>query len=89
MKIIRVKWIDAESTGKWTHVDELEDPTVTDTVGYLVKETENTIFVANSYQSETSHAGDTIAIPKAWIKEQYEIKDRKYVYRPKSKPEES
>jgi hypothetical protein len=77
MKIVRVNWIDAESTSKWTHIDELEDPTITTTVGFLVKESEAFVYVSNSFQPLTDHAGDTIAIPKSWIQDMYELKDRK------------
>lgn len=76
MKIVRIRWTDAESTGKWTHVDALDDPLPTETVGFLVKETAKTYFVANSINS-ADEAGDTIAVPKAWVEHIYEIKDRK------------
>lgn len=91
MKIVRVRWTDAESTGKWTHVDELEDPSHTETVGFLVKETEKSYFVANSVNT-AGEAGDTIAIPKSWVEYFYELKDKKprkkNEHRPDPKPTE-
>jgi hypothetical protein len=84
MKIVRVRWTDAESTAKWSHIDDLEDPGITESVGFLVKETEKTMFVANSLNSALE-AGDTIGIPKAWIAEIYELKDTK----PKKRKEQN
>ena len=77
MKAVKISWQDAESTSEWTHVDDLKEPGLTHTLGYLVKETETMYFVASSVamHGEALHVGDTIAIPKAWITEVLEITD--------------
>lgn len=79
MKAVKVTWVDAESTTEWTNVEKLKEPGVVHTLGYLVKESDTTYFVAASaYQNEDGGitAGDTIAIPKAWVKELFELKDQ-------------
>ena len=78
MKAVKVTWIDAESTTEWTLVDDLKEPQVVHTLGYLVKESDKTYYIsASAYRDEKDKltVGDTIAIPKAWVQEIFEIKD--------------
>lgn len=78
MQAVKVTWVDAESTTEWISVDDLKDPTIVHTLGYLTKETTDTYFISASvYGDEKGKltVGDTIAIPKAWVKEIFEIKD--------------
>ena len=77
-RVVKIVWIDAESTTEWTPVDELNEPQVVHTLGFLVKESDTTYFISNSiYHDDKAklHVGDTIAIPKAWVQEIFEIKD--------------
>lgn len=81
MKAVKVTWIDAESTTEWTLLEDLKEPQVVHTLGYLVRESDTTYFIAASvYQHQDNGktkttVGDTIAIPKAWTTEMFEIKD--------------
>ncbi len=75
MKIYKVTWVDAHSITEWTSIEDLEEPKFVQTVGFLVKETERSYYIAGSFAGETEEVGDTIVIPKTWIKEMYELKD--------------
>lgn len=81
IKAVKIVWQDAESHSDWTHIDDLEDSlklALVHTLGYKVKETEDTLYVSASIYPDNEGklvVGDTIAIPKAWIKSIYEIKE--------------
>lgn len=66
--LVRVDWIDAETSQGWEHLDE-EKPTVPEvvTVGFLIKETEDVLLVASTIGHDRSH-NSRIGIPKGMVK---------------------
>ena len=67
MKIVRVTWID--STGDvevWRDRGELIQPETIESVGYLLKKTKRTIWLAQSFHA--NRIGGQFAIPRGCIK---------------------
>lgn len=83
IKAVKVVWLDAESSYSWTDITKIKDPGECHTLGYLVKETDDFLHVSATIAEvldegdKEIHVNNTIAIPKAWIKEIYEIKTPK------------
>lgn len=69
--LIEVVWDDAASNSEtWVLLGEVSEPEQVLTVGYLVKETERAIVIANSVSNEEVHeetVGNTITIPKGFL----------------------
>lgn len=76
-KLLYIKWIDSVSlyTGGWHSFEDIEgmEPTMIDTVGYLIKETKDYITVASSLNP--FEASGDICIPKVCIKQKKIIKE--------------
>lgn len=66
--LVRVDWIDAETSQGWEHPDE-EKPTVPEvvTVGFLIKESEDVILIASTIGHDRSH-NSRISIPRGMVK---------------------
>lgn len=64
--VVYVEWVDAETEGGWEEEKEIGKLPVCATLGFLVKETEDTIVVASTYES--THTNARIKIPRAWLK---------------------
>lgn len=88
MKTVKITWIDAESGNEWITTDELEEPSVCTTIGYLVKETDKFYFIAGtiSIEEEKVHTNNRIIIPKPWVIELQEIKHATKKKTPKQSP---
>lgn len=70
MRRVLVRWIDAYSIDEWTDIKELEhceDGQMCVTTGFLVRESQSAIFVANSVGGQDACC--IIVIPKAFIRE--------------------
>ena len=66
--ILFVEWIDAHSEYGWhefSHVQSEPDPQRS--VGFLIRESENTISIAQSHQEEGSLVADVLTIPRSYI----------------------
>ena len=54
MKVVHVRWLDSEAAGEWLEIkDQVRPLSLTDSVGMLIAETENSIVLALSRDSET------------------------------------
>lgn len=79
IKAVKITWIDAGSTASWSGVEELTDPGLCYTLGYLVKETDDFYHVSATIGLDDEKqlvVNSTQSIPKAWVKEILEIKDK-------------
>jgi hypothetical protein len=64
MKVVYVEWMDASADNTWTHIEHVEAPTkLTNTVGFLVKETEEFVILAHTYDEETAHVNGVMNLP--------------------------
>ena len=69
MKVIMVHWYDAVSDNSWLKIDDVHPSTgLTQSVGFLVKETKEAIVLSHTYDPDSSHVNGTMEIPKALIK---------------------
>ena len=75
MKALMVTWADAVTEDAWTEMDEavkLEPHTIF-TLGFLVKENDDCIVLASSWDSEREAVCSSISIPKGWILGRQEV----------------
>lgn len=72
--IVLVVWHDAVSSDEWTDIAELEEKcAVIHSIGYLLKETEGEITLAQNLDLSNDSCSMTITIPIMWIEELKEI----------------
>ena len=75
MELIKVKWIDSAcSNSWWTMADDAEEkdkisPIVINSVGYIIKENDDYVCLAQNYGVEPEQFCNVITIPKGCIKE--------------------
>lgn len=69
---VLIHWVDATSFDAWEPaVDAMKSRLHTiKTLGFLMKETEDTIQVALNWDEEGEQVSQYILIPKAWVKSQ-------------------
>ena len=74
--VLYVEWVDALVDSGWEKFDKVSDIHKCQSVGFLVRETDNSIILAAAVSEDTDgkEANATIAIPKAWIKKKRRIK---------------
>lgn len=76
--LVEVIWEDASSNSEsWVHLDDIAQPEVVNTTGFLVKETESFLTVAASVSQEEKFietVGNTMTIPKGMIKSRREVR---------------
>ena len=72
LKILYVEWVDAAAGNGWEKVERLDDIHKCISIGFLVKETKESIVLAAAVSEDEANA--TIAIPKAWIKRKKRVK---------------
>ncbi len=69
-KLVKVRWVDAETGDGWEHIDELEcEAPVVTTIGYLVKETPTAVMVASTIDKDHSMCNARIVIPRGMVLE--------------------
>ena len=65
-KLYRVDWIDASSESGWKKLDNIDTSHIyIHTVGWLIKETKDYLFLAQNLSSSYSY-NDIMMIPKGW-----------------------
>jgi len=79
VKILKIDWIDSASEHGWLSTQEVEDLEglgKCQTVGYFVKETKNSISIAQNRSTDHIHCpfGEIITIPKVAIIKKRELK---------------
>lgn len=76
IKLIRVLWHDTAARAGWFTVEEIEavekePPCLVESVGWLISETDDVVILAQSKMRTL--AGELLVIPKAVIKERWEL----------------
>lgn len=76
MKILEITWIDACGGDAWIEVGDLKAKKISriTTVGYLVKEKEDSITLTMSFDEEHEMYGAFLVIPKINIKKKRILK---------------
>lgn len=70
MTVLHVTWLDSESECEWTPIEVLPDSLdLTHSVGLLIKETEDFLLLALSFDPGTDSINNFKKIPKPAIKE--------------------
>ena len=71
MNIERIEWIDSAVNSGWALFDdwkeEMHDPIRITSYGFMVKETEDYVILAQNYGTNPEQVCNTIAIPKGCI----------------------
>lgn len=75
-KALYVEWVDALADSGWTKLERVSDIHRCHSIGFLVKETKNSIVLATAValDEDGNEANSTLAIPKAWIKKRRVLK---------------
>ena len=76
-KIVSVYWIDSASHPYWQDEEEVFSALNCHTVGFLIKENDEILVIAQSYAIDKSAKpwADVIVIPKVSVKSQEVLKD--------------
>lgn len=81
-KIVIIDWADSVKASDWTFIEDVDEkPVDCISVGFLLKETDNHITIAQNYGLKPEQVCNLITIPKCSIKNIREIKD-KYTWKP-------
>ena len=73
-----VKWIDSCSSSTWKTSEDIQEPVLCYTSGYVVKDTKLYVTIAASiclFTDDNHHISDQISIPKGCIVSRKKIKD--------------
>jgi hypothetical protein len=75
-KIIVIDWVDSIRSFDWTLIEDIDEKLLDCvSVGFLLKETDDCITIAQNYGLEPEQVCNLITIPKCSIKNIREIKD--------------
>ena len=67
-KVNYVEWVDSRFWFGWQDPDELsEEPITIKSIGFLVKEDDNTVILTNSLSDASMNVGNPVLIPKCSI----------------------
>lgn len=77
MKIVVIKWQDAQSEDSWIDLESVR-PELADiiTVGLLIKESKTVYSVALNYDSTNKKYSCLMSIPKKWVTSYAEIRKK-------------
>lgn len=69
MEAVKIEWLDiCSGTPNWACLDGLEvGPLKCESVGWLIKETDEYICIAQNYNPEENLVADTMTFPKAIV----------------------
>ena len=74
LKAIYIEWSDSQSTQDWSEERDLKEPTPNKTIGWLIKETEDWVFISSSADLDGPTWIDPLAIPKVVIRRRSFVK---------------
>ena len=76
MKIVVIDWVDSVRAFDWTLMEDVDEKPVNCTsVGFLLKETDDYVTIAQNYGLEPEQVCNLITIPKCSIRNIREIKE--------------
>lgn len=68
MRVVHVEWVDSETETGWEPLSSVESrPLIAHTVGFLLKEADDFVMVAHSFDFENEHYNGAIRIPRCSI----------------------
>lgn len=73
-KIVYFEWRDAAGRDGWIPADHLPNTALVKSVGWVLKEDKDTIWITSGWEPAQDGAMGAIAVPKAWIKKRRYIK---------------
>ena len=68
LKAIYLEWDDSQNIQGWMEEKDLSEPTLNRTIGWLVKETKDWVFISSSADLDGPTWIDPLAIPKVVIR---------------------
>ncbi len=68
-----IKWLDSAGKDGWQHEDELPEPCEITTLGFLVKETDDAVWVSCSKVTNGEQWAQVMVIPTYCILERWEV----------------
>lgn len=82
MKIVVIDWVDSVRASDWVLMEDVnEKPVNCTSIGFLLKETDDYVTIAQNYGLEPEQICNLITIPKFSIRNIREIKER-YTWKP-------
>lgn len=82
MKIVEIDWVDSVRAFDWTLMEDVDEKSLDCvSVGFLLKETDEHITIAQNYGIKPEQVCNLITIPKCSIRNIREIK-QKYTWKP-------
>ena len=78
MRIIKINWVDSVRASDWTLLEDIDDkPLDCVSVGFLIKETDEQITIAQNYGIKPEQVCNLMTIPRCSIKDIKELKEEK------------
>jgi hypothetical protein len=76
MKIVYIRWMDADTTTGWKSKDEVEEDkdsesTICTSVGFLIHQNQHTITICSGYHED--EYSEVTKIPKGMVREMTEV----------------
>lgn len=68
LKVVHVEWLDSTAVAVWDDPLEIEQLPTTHSAGFLIKETNNSLVLALSFDPDTAEVNSYKQIPLAAIK---------------------
>lgn len=73
-KFVEVMWIDAVPGDNWVTIDDLPEPRIMRTRGWLIAEHNDYIVLAGTLDADNGFYGETLALPRGMIDVMHELK---------------
>jgi hypothetical protein len=68
-RLVHVEWVDPRSVDAWTTIAELQaEPVPCETVGYVVRETDDALTIAGTVFADMESACCMIVIPRSCVR---------------------
>lgn len=81
-EIVIIEWVDSVRASDWTYVEDVDEkPMDCISVGFLLKETEDSVTIAQNYGLKPEQVCNLMTIPKRSIRSVKEINE-KYFWKP-------
>ena len=89
MKIVLIEWVDSVRAFDWSLLEDVDEKSMDCiSVGFLLKETDNYVTIAQNYGLKPEQVCNLITIPKCSIKNIRKIKEG-YTWKPSERQKEA
>lgn len=76
MRIIKINWVDSVRASDWALLEDIDDkPLDCVSVGFLIKETDEQITIAQNYGIKPEQVCNLMTIPRCSIRDIKELKE--------------